>query len=61
MRSLIVGIYALGAEEIIIMGHKDCGMGNLNVNDVIDTMKSRGVNQQVFDILRHSGIDVSHF
>ncbi|MCO4326366.1 carbonic anhydrase [Staphylococcus agnetis] len=61
MRSLIVGIYALGAEEIIIMGHKDCGMGNLNVDDVIDTMKSRGVNQQVFDILRHSGIDVSHF
>ncbi|MDT0701196.1 beta-class carbonic anhydrase [Staphylococcus chromogenes] len=61
MRSLIVGIYALGAEEIIIMGHKDCGMGNLNVDDVIETMKSRGVNSQVFDILGHSGIDVPNF
>ncbi|MCY1025985.1 carbonic anhydrase, partial [Mammaliicoccus sciuri] len=32
MRSLLVAIYALGAEEIIIMGHKDCGMGNLDVD-----------------------------
>lgn len=24
MRSLLVAIYALGAEEIFIMGHKDC-------------------------------------
>lgn len=27
MRSLLVGIYALGAEEIIIMGHKDLWYG----------------------------------
>lgn len=61
MRSLIVGIYALGADEIIIMGHKDCGMGNLDVDKVIETMKSRGVDSHVFDILKYSGIDVSAF
>lgn len=61
MRSLLVGIYALGAEEIIIMGHKDCGMGSINVNEVMQTMQSRGVNEEVFDILEHSGIDVSNF
>lgn len=61
MRSLLVGIYALGAEEIIIMGHKDCGMGSINVEQVMDTMQQRGVDHRVFEILEHSGIDVSNF
>ncbi|ARJ50149.1 beta-class carbonic anhydrase [Staphylococcus lutrae] len=61
MRSLLVGIYALGAEEIIIMGHKDCGMGQINVEQVVATMQQRGVQPHVFDILEHSGIDVSNF
>ncbi|KAA1037682.1 beta-class carbonic anhydrase [Macrococcus equipercicus] len=61
MRSLLVGIYALGAEEIIIMGHKDCGMGNLDVDAVLTTMKSRGVKEEVLHTLEHSGIDIHHF
>lgn len=61
MRSLLVGIYALGADEIIIMAHKDCGMGCLDVSTVKDAMKERGISQQTFDILDHSGVDVDHF
>lgn len=61
MRSLLVGIYALGADEIIIMGHKDCGMGNLNVDTVIDSMKSRGVKEETLQLLEHSGIDIERF
>lgn len=61
MRSLLVAIYALGAEEIIIMGHKDCGMGNLDVGSVIETMKSRGVTQDTLNTIQHSGIDIQRF
>lgn len=61
MRSLLVAIYALGAEEIIIMGHKDCGMGNLNVNSVIETMKSRGITDDTLNTIEHSGINIQHF
>lgn len=61
MRSLLVGIYALGAEEIIIMGHKDCGMGALDVDKVKSTMIGRGIKQEVMDTIIHSGIDVDHF
>lgn len=61
MRSLLVAIYALGAEEIIIMGHKDCGMGNLDVGSVIETMKSRGVTQDTLNTIQHSGINIQHF
>ena len=61
MRSILVGIYALGAEEVIIMGHKDCGMGNIDVEKVMCTMASRGIDTKVFDLLQYSGIDVAHF
>lgn len=61
MRSLLVAIYALGAEEIIIMGHKDCGMGNLDVSSVISTMKERGVSDITLDTIQHSGIDIESF
>lgn len=61
MRSLLVAIYALGAEEIIIMGHKDCGMGNLDVDSVIDTMKSRGITDNTLNTIEHSGINIHQF
>ncbi|GGB10359.1 carbonic anhydrase [Macrococcus hajekii] len=61
MKSLLVGIYALGAEEIIIMGHKDCGMGGINVDQVLGTMKERGIKDETISVLEHSGIDLNHF
>ncbi|MBF0846512.1 carbonic anhydrase, partial [Streptococcus danieliae] len=38
MRSLIVAIYVLKAEEIIVMGHYDCGMQSVNTNSMIKEM-----------------------
>lgn len=61
IKSLLVGIYALGAEEIIIMAHKDCGMGCIDVNTVKDAMKERGVSEETFKIIEHSGVDVDSF
>ncbi|GEP79502.1 beta-class carbonic anhydrase [Staphylococcus carnosus] len=61
IKSLLVGIYALGAEEIIIMAHKDCGMGCLDVSTVKDAMKERGVTKETFKIIEHSGVDVDSF
>ncbi|MDO5376558.1 MAG: carbonic anhydrase [Staphylococcus rostri] len=61
MRSILVGIYALGAEEVIIMGHKDCGMGNIDVDEVMRKMASRGIDERVFELLQYSGIEVANF
>ncbi|GEP85391.1 carbonic anhydrase [Staphylococcus piscifermentans] len=61
IKSLLVGIYALGAEEIIIMAHKDCGMGCLDVSTVKNAMKERGVSEETFKIIEHSGVDVDSF
>lgn len=58
MRSILVGVYQLDVEEVIIMGHHDCGFGALEPDPMIDEMKARGVRQETLDTLTHSGIDV---
>lgn len=59
MRSLLVAVYALKAEEVFIVGHRDCGMNSMNPEKVIETIKSRGIDESVFDILNSSGINVA--
>jgi carbonic anhydrase len=43
IRSLAVAIYALGCEEVFVIGHLDCGMADLNVDRIERAMLSRGV------------------
>jgi carbonic anhydrase len=43
IRSLAVAIYALGCEELFVIGHLDCGMAELDVERVERDMRSRGV------------------
>ncbi|WP_041087911.1 beta-class carbonic anhydrase [Jeotgalibacillus soli] len=58
MRSLLVAVYALQADEVIIIGHHDCGMGALNSQSLIETMLERGIKQKTIDTLSYSGIDL---
>lgn len=59
MRSILVAVYALGVDEVYIMGHYDCGFGALKPEPVIETMKQRGIHDKTFDTLKYSGIDVA--
>ncbi len=43
MRSLVVAIYALGCEEVFVVGHWDCGMSQINEADLRAGMLARGV------------------
>ncbi|AZS14947.1 beta-class carbonic anhydrase [Paenibacillus lutimineralis] len=56
MRSLIVAIYELKAEEVFIVGHTGCGMAAINSDRVIEAMRERGISNEVLDTLEHSGI-----
>lgn len=56
MRSLLVAIYELQAEEVFIIGHTGCGMASLNSDRVINSIKDNGISQDVLDTLEHSGI-----
>lgn len=61
MRSLIIAVYLLKADEIIVMGHYDCGMQNVDTNLLIKEMWERGVTSETFRILKYSGIDLKEW
>ena len=57
VRSVLVGIYELGIEEVMVIGHTDCGVQHINSDMMIEQMKKRGINQDKIDLIRHCGID----
>lgn len=61
MRSIIVAVYQLEADEIFVIGHHDCGMTGLNSESVITKAKNRGISDDVIETLGHSGIDLSRW
>ncbi|MEG0381385.1 MAG: carbonic anhydrase, partial [Kurthia sp.] len=42
MRSILVAIYALKADEVLVIGHRNCGMNSMDPSKVVESMKERG-------------------
>jgi len=57
MRSLLIAIYDLGVEEILVIGHTDCGARHTDSKKMMEKMKERGVKQKDIDLIRYCGID----
>ena len=58
MRSLLVAVYELMADEVYIIGHYDCGMSAIDPDIMLGHMKERGVTQDVIDLITYSGVDL---
>jgi len=58
MRSVLVAVYQLGADEIAVVGHHGCGMTGLSATDVLDKARSRGISPQIFTTLDHAGVNL---
>lgn len=61
MRSLLVAVYQLQADEILVVGHHDCGMSGLKADVLIESMKERGIREEIIDFLDYSDIRVSEW
>ena len=57
IRSLLVSIVELGVEEIMVIGHTDCGVQHINSEMMIHHMKQRGIPQDSIDLMKYCGID----
>ena len=57
VRSLLVGIVELGVEEVMVIGHTDCGVAHINADMMIRHLIQRGVSQDHIDMMRYCGID----
>ena len=58
MRSLLVGIYELGVNEIMIIGHTECGVQGMKAEEMLHLMKERGIPEEHINLMRHCGIDL---
>ncbi|MGB9978836.1 beta-class carbonic anhydrase [Methanobacterium sp.] len=56
IRSVAAAIYALGVEEVIVVGHYECGMANVNSEKLLETMKMRGVDEETL-----SGVNIEEW
>lgn len=57
IKSILVAVYKLKAEEIVVIGHHDCGMSNIDTNELMAMMKKEGISDETFKALDYSGVD----
>ena len=57
IRSLLVAIIELVVEEVMVIGHTDCGVQHIDSDMMIHHMKERGIRQESIDLMKYCGID----
>lgn len=58
VRSLLVAIIELGVEEVMVIGHTDCGVQGMDGRKLLEELTHRGISQEHIDIIRSSGINL---
>lgn len=61
MRSILIALYELRAAEVFIVGHHECGMTGLDPDVVLQHMRERGIQEQTFELLTNSGIQLKRW
>ena len=58
IRSIIVAIYEFDTDEVLVIGHKNCGMSNINGEEIINKIIDRGISKETIDTVKNSGINI---
>ncbi|SHM50167.1 beta-class carbonic anhydrase [Gracilibacillus kekensis] len=51
MKSILVAIHALQADEVIVIAHHGCGMNGFNTEEFVGLMKDKGIDQTAINSL----------
>ncbi|ASB87797.1 carbonic anhydrase [Bacillus sonorensis] len=57
MRSILVAVYELNADEVCVIGHYDCGMSKLKSKSFLEKAVKRGIPKERIETLEYSGVD----
>ena len=57
-RSIVVAVYEYNADEIIVVGHHNCGMTNLNSTEILEKAYNNGISEETINTLVCAGIDI---
>ncbi|RDW18151.1 carbonic anhydrase [Oceanobacillus arenosus] len=58
MKSILVAVFTLKADEVVVIGHHDCGMSHVDTDSLTVSMTERGIPQETIDTLTHGGINL---
>lgn len=58
MRSVLIAVYQLGAEEIAVVGHHGCGMTGLRSGELLDKAQARGISRNTLTTINQAGVDL---
>jgi carbonic anhydrase len=61
LRSILVALYELDAQEVFVVGHHQCGMTGLNADNVMTKMRSNGIQEETFTTLKNAGIHLENW
>lgn len=61
MRSILVAVYELGVNEVMVIGHTNCGVQGMDAPKMLQLMKQRGVSEEHITLMRHCGIDLDNW
>lgn len=62
MRSMVVAIHELQAEEIFVIGHHHCGMNNVNPKEILQKMVGNKVaSKDTLSTLEYAGINLQQW
>jgi carbonic anhydrase len=59
MRSILLAIYELNADEVCVVGHHDCGMYKMDAQKLLNEMIEKGVSRDTIHTLQNAGIDLN--
>lgn len=59
MRSILVAIYELNAEEVFVVGHLGCGMSSVDTKSIINKALKSGITEKTLNTLEYSGVDLN--
>ena len=57
VRSLLVAVLELGVNEIMVIGHTECGVQGMDSREMLKKLIERGVSKETIEMLEFSGID----
>ncbi len=58
VRSLLVAVYELDVNEIMVVGHTECGVQGMDAAHMLSLMRKRGIPEEHINLMRHCGIDL---
>ena len=61
IRSLLVAIFELGVNEIMVIGHTDCGVQHIDSERMINHMIERGISEDQIDMISYCGVDFKNW